>query len=208
MGIEQKTEVKKAEEDLASKQEKSREEYITEENDIDKTGDTLAKSNVKPILKDKKVKVQKNRDTNKSVNISKEVEKDESEKREVDNKEEEALKVANLVKKNGFFSINSEPWAEVYIEGKKIGDTPIVKYELPAGLYNVMLKNPEIGFENIVNISVNPEENSVKNIKFGKGYLSVQTNISSEVRLGANLIGKTSLSNIDMYEGRDQRQSR
>jgi|GEM_PF-6851133 len=71
-----------------------------------------------------------------------------------------------------------------------------------------MLKNPEIGFENIVNISVNPEEKSVKNIKFGKGYLSVQTNISSEVRLGANLIGKTSLSNIDMYEGRDQRQSR
>ncbi len=173
MGIEQKTEVKKAEEDVASKQEKSREEYITEENDIDKTGDTLAKSNVKPILKDKKVKVQKNRDTNKSVNISKEVEKDESEKREVDNKEEEALKVANLVKKNGFFSINSEPWAEVYIEGKKIGDTPIVKYELPAGLYNVMLKNPEIGFENIVNISVNPEENSVKNIKFGKGFLNV-----------------------------------
>jgi hypothetical protein len=42
-------------------------------------------------------------------------------------------------------SINARPWAEVYIDGKKAGITPLVDFELPCGKHKVILKNPDLG---------------------------------------------------------------
>ncbi len=129
-------------------------------------------------------------------------------KQKVENKEQRSEelqkvenKIASLEPKNGFLSIDSDPWTEIYIDGQRIGETPLVRYELPAGNYSVLLKNSEFGFEKPIKVIINPEENSVNKIRFGKGFLNVNTNKPVEVRLGANLLGKTPLSNIDMYEG-------
>jgi serine/threonine-protein kinase len=116
-------------------------------------------------------------------------------------KEKPSEKVAAVVQKNGFISIDSDPWTEVYLEGKKIGDTPLLKYELPSGSYNIVLKNSEFGFEKAIKLDVRPEENTSQKIRFGKGFLNINTNIPVEVRLGGTLIGKTPISNLDMYEG-------
>ena len=116
-------------------------------------------------------------------------------------KEKPSEEVAAVVQKNGFISIDSDPWTEVYLEGKKIGDTPLLKYELPSGSYNIVLKNSEFGFEKAIKLDVRPEENTSQKIRFGKGFLNINTNIPVEVRLGGTLIGKTPISNLDMYEG-------
>jgi len=116
-------------------------------------------------------------------------------------KEKPSEEMAAVVQKNGFISIDSDPWTEVYLEGKKIGDTPLLKYELPSGSYNIVLKNSEFGFEKAIKLDVRPEENTSQKIRFGKGFLNINTNIPVEVRLGGTLIGKTPISNLDMYEG-------
>ncbi|MCX7958676.1 MAG: PEGA domain-containing protein, partial [Deltaproteobacteria bacterium] len=127
---------------------------------------------------------------------------------ETDNKEikteekpKEEVQTASVEVKKGFMSIDSDPWTEVYLDGKKLGETPLVRYELPAGVYNVVLKNSEFGFEKPLKVTVNQEENSINKVKLGKGFLTVTANVEAEVRLGGNIIGKTPITNMDLYEG-------
>lgn len=44
----------------------------------------------------------------------------------------------------GTVTIATTPWAEVYIDGKKIGSTPIAKLKIPAGTHKLTLVNPDL----------------------------------------------------------------
>jgi serine/threonine-protein kinase len=45
----------------------------------------------------------------------------------------------------GTANLNATPWAEVWIDGKKIGETPLANLELPLGTHEVAFKHPEFG---------------------------------------------------------------
>jgi PEGA domain len=45
----------------------------------------------------------------------------------------------------GSISINAQPWAEVWIGGERIGDTPIANVTKRIGSYEVVLRHPELG---------------------------------------------------------------
>jgi len=45
----------------------------------------------------------------------------------------------------GFLKLIAIPWAEVFIDGAPLGQTPIAKIEVVAGLHTVVLKNPQLG---------------------------------------------------------------
>jgi len=45
----------------------------------------------------------------------------------------------------GVLHINALPWAEVWIDGKSVGETPIARIELPIGPYNVVFRHPQLG---------------------------------------------------------------
>lgn len=48
----------------------------------------------------------------------------------------------------GRLSVNvSEGWAEVYVDGQKIEDTPVYNYEISAGSHTIKVVNPKTGFE-------------------------------------------------------------
>ncbi len=49
------------------------------------------------------------------------------------------------VEPTGTLSLNAVPWAEVWIDGKKVGDTPIANYRLPLGTREITFKHPEFG---------------------------------------------------------------
>jgi len=42
----------------------------------------------------------------------------------------------------GTLSVNSDPWSEVYVDGKRIRSTPLVLYRLPTGRHTLELVNP------------------------------------------------------------------
>ena len=45
----------------------------------------------------------------------------------------------------GRLSFDSEPWSNVYLNGRLLGSTPLIGVQLPAGKHTLILKNPEIG---------------------------------------------------------------
>lgn len=46
---------------------------------------------------------------------------------------------------NGTVSINAVPWAEVWLDGERIGETPIANLSRPIGVHEVILRHPEFG---------------------------------------------------------------
>lgn len=45
----------------------------------------------------------------------------------------------------GHANLNASPWAEVWIDGQKAGDTPIARLQLPLGTREVVFRHPELG---------------------------------------------------------------
>ena len=57
-----------------------------------------------------------------------------------------------------FLTINSMPWANIYIDGKLIGSTPISKHKLPSGSYKIQFKNPKSGIDKTIPVELKPGE--------------------------------------------------
>jgi serine/threonine protein kinase len=45
----------------------------------------------------------------------------------------------------GTMAINAQPWAEVWMDGAKIGDTPIGNFAVAAGSHDVVFRHPDLG---------------------------------------------------------------
>ena len=46
---------------------------------------------------------------------------------------------------NGTIAINAIPWAEVWIDGEKVGETPIGNLPVRIGPHEVVFRHPELG---------------------------------------------------------------
>ncbi len=53
--------------------------------------------------------------------------------------------VVKLDPPNGLLNINAQPWAEVWVDGQRIGETPIGNLSRPVGPHEVVLRHPEFG---------------------------------------------------------------
>jgi hypothetical protein len=47
------------------------------------------------------------------------------------------------VQPTGHLSANASPWAEVWMNGKKIGETPVADLAVPLGTHEILFKNPQ-----------------------------------------------------------------
>jgi hypothetical protein len=50
----------------------------------------------------------------------------------------------------GAVNFNAIPWAEVWIDGKKAGDTPLANAQVPLGVREIVFKNPDYGERKMV----------------------------------------------------------
>jgi PEGA domain len=46
---------------------------------------------------------------------------------------------------NGQISINAVPWADVLIDGKSVGQTPIANFSVPIGAHEIVFRHPQFG---------------------------------------------------------------
>jgi hypothetical protein len=51
----------------------------------------------------------------------------------------------NIKLPNGTIAFNAIPWAEVWIDGEKIGDTPIGNLSVAVGPHEIIFRHPELG---------------------------------------------------------------
>ena len=58
----------------------------------------------------------------------------------------------------GRLSIVTTPWSEVYLGSRRIGQTPLIGLELPAGRHVLTLRNPEEGIETRYPVTIEAEQ--------------------------------------------------
>jgi hypothetical protein len=46
---------------------------------------------------------------------------------------------------DGMIAVNATPWAEVWIDGTRIGETPIGNLPIPVGSHDIVFRHPELG---------------------------------------------------------------
>jgi hypothetical protein len=67
----------------------------------------------------------------------------------------------------GAVSFNASPWAEVLVDGRKVGDTPIANLQLPLGIREVTFRHPQFG-ERRMPVTVKGDSASAVSIDFTK----------------------------------------
>ncbi|MEO8520150.1 MAG: PEGA domain-containing protein [Acidobacteriota bacterium] len=67
----------------------------------------------------------------------------------------------------GTLNLNALPWAEVWIDGKKVGDTPIAGLRLPLGIHDVVFRHPQLG-ERTMTTTVRADTASAASVDFTK----------------------------------------
>jgi len=58
----------------------------------------------------------------------------------------------------GKLKINVKPWADVYVDGKRIGETPLEPLELKPGEYFVLVKNEKLGKKSSSRVIIEPNK--------------------------------------------------
>jgi hypothetical protein len=67
----------------------------------------------------------------------------------------------------GTINLNASPWAEVWLDGKKLGDTPIANLELPLGVREVVFRHPQLG-ERRIPVTVRSQGNAPISVDMNK----------------------------------------
>jgi eukaryotic-like serine/threonine-protein kinase len=68
-------------------------------------------------------------------------------------------------KARGKLTIDSTPWADVYVAGKKISETPVVDHPLPAGTHQVVLVKEGKGARTTIEVEIQAGKTTVKKLK-------------------------------------------
>jgi eukaryotic-like serine/threonine-protein kinase len=64
----------------------------------------------------------------------------------------------------GTLELRVRPYATVFIDGKKVGDTPMAPVELTAGSHVVKLSNPDLAKTVTRTVRVKPQESTLLKI--------------------------------------------
>ena len=79
--------------------------------------------------------------------------------------------VKNLTEKGdkgptGTLSVTTTPWTTVWVDGKKVGNSPLIKHKLKAGKHTVKLVNKDLDITKVLKVTIKKGENTqiVKNL--------------------------------------------
>jgi serine/threonine-protein kinase len=68
----------------------------------------------------------------------------------------------------GKLSVETNPWTHVLLGTKRLGDTPLIGYSLPAGKYKIRLVNEEKGIAKVVEVTVQPGKTTATRLELAK----------------------------------------
>jgi serine/threonine-protein kinase len=54
----------------------------------------------------------------------------------------------------GFLRINSRPWAQVFVDGRFVGNTPLLNAPVPAGKHKIKLVNPDMKMNKVFTLQI------------------------------------------------------
>lgn len=66
----------------------------------------------------------------------------------------------------GRLTLDTEPWTGVFLGKRKLGDTPLIDFTLPAGSHRLRLVNAEEHLDTIIEVTIKPRETTEKRLAF------------------------------------------
>ena len=64
----------------------------------------------------------------------------------------------------GFLTFDTNPWSQVSLGGRPLGQTPLVSVKLPTGSQLLSLRNPELGIETSYAVQIDAGKTTVRRI--------------------------------------------
>ena len=59
---------------------------------------------------------------------------------------------------HGYLSVNTNPWTVVHVDGKSVGNTPVVRLRVAAGRHTVLMENRDLGHRRKKTVNVRRDE--------------------------------------------------
>ncbi len=69
-------------------------------------------------------------------------------------------------KGRGKLTLQTTPWTEVFLGGRRLGESPLLEVPLPAGKHTLRLVNPEAGVKTSVEVEIVANRTTIKKLKF------------------------------------------
>ncbi len=66
----------------------------------------------------------------------------------------------------GTLRLMTNPWTDIYFQGKKLGQTPLVDVQLPAGTIKLRAVNPERGIDKIIHVEIETGQRVTRRFNF------------------------------------------
>ena len=113
--------------------------------------------------------------------------------------------VAKVVKgEDGYLTLRTDPWCDVYLGGDKLGTTPLVRTPIPSGKLTLVLRNPRAGANRRLVVVVEPGVELKQALVMPQGTLELSLPAGTEVTLDGQPLGKTPMEPLDVVEGKHE----
>jgi eukaryotic-like serine/threonine-protein kinase len=66
----------------------------------------------------------------------------------------------------GKLRLMTNPWTDIYFQGRKLGQTPLVDVVLPSGKLKLRAINPEAGIDKVIWVEIKPDQRVTKRFNF------------------------------------------
>ncbi len=105
---------------------------------------------------------------------------------------------------DGYLTLRTDPWCDVYLGGDKLGTTPLVRTPIPSGKLTLVLRNPRAGANRRLVVVVEPGVELKQALVMPQGTLELSLPAGTEVSLDGQPLGKTPMEPLDVVEGRHE----
>lgn len=104
----------------------------------------------------------------------------------------------------GLLTLRSDPWCDVYVDGRKIGPTPLYRAPVPAGRRTIVLRNDAAGAQRTLSLDVPPGKEVKRAIVFPRGRLTVRVKPWAQVHVDGRAVGTTPLEPLELVAGQHE----
>jgi serine/threonine protein kinase len=105
---------------------------------------------------------------------------------------------------DGYLTLRTDPWCDVYLGSEKLGTTPLVRTPLPSGRLTLVLRNPKAGANRKLNVVVEPGRELKQTLVMPQGTIEFGSAPGTEVSLDGHSLGTTPLEPLDVVEGKHE----
>ncbi len=69
---------------------------------------------------------------------------------------------------DGYLSIQTVPWTKVYIDGRYVRTTPLMRHKLKSGRHRVNLVNEDFGIQKTITVNIDPDGHVKRTVRFNQ----------------------------------------